>query len=225
MARVFCVPAVFFIFAAFVLLSIVSISLPHLFAMDVTRVHTSSSSTTTLSGNDTITELRFGIWAYCFDLANGNRVCSSTGHGYSVIIRNTQGNSVTIGSSWTRGLAVHPAAAGVTFIALLLALSQHITVTLFTSLVSFIAALIAFIAFIIDIALYAYVKNKMENLGFSSGATVTGPGFWLTFTSMLLLLLGGCPVCFGRRRDRMVNATTPTVLSPKGGFFSRLKRN
>ena len=58
MARVFCVPAVFFIFAAFVLLSIVSISLPHLFAMDVTRVHTSSSSTTTLSGNDTITELR-----------------------------------------------------------------------------------------------------------------------------------------------------------------------
>ena len=31
------------------------------------------------------------------------------GHGYSVTIRSTQGNSVTIGSSWTRGLAVHPA--------------------------------------------------------------------------------------------------------------------
>lgn len=63
-----------------------------------------------------------------------------------------------------------------TFIALLLALSQHITVTLFASLVSFIAALITFIAFIIDVALYAYVKNQMENLGFSGGATITGPG-------------------------------------------------
>ena len=58
----------------------------------------------------------------------------------------------------------------------MLALSRHMTVTLFASLVSFIAALITFIAFIIDIALYAYVKNKMENLGFSSGATITGPG-------------------------------------------------
>ncbi|KAL4061678.1 actin cortical patch SUR7/pH-response regulator pali [Scleroderma yunnanense] len=225
MARVFCVPALFFIFAAFVLLFIVSISLPYLTAMDITRVHTNTGSASALSGNDTTTELRFGIWAYCYDLANGNRVCSNTGHGYSVTVSNTQGNSVTIGSSWTRGLAVHPVAAGVSFIALLLALSQHITMTLFASLVSFIAALLTFIAFIIDIALYAYVKNQMENLGFSSGDTITGPGFWLTFTAMLLLLLGGCTVCFGRRRDRMANATPAASSSPKDGFFSRFKRN
>lgn len=116
MTRAFCVPAVFFIFAAFVLLFIVSISLPYLSAMDITRVHTSGSSTTALSGNDTPTELRVSslirclltslmpslyvviVWymvrfsvhsfsekaliftrAYCYDLANGNRVCSSTG--------------------------------------------------------------------------------------------------------------------------------------------------
>jgi len=58
MPRVFCVPAIFFIFVPFVLLFIVSISLPYLSAMDITRVHTSSSSATALSGSDTTTELR-----------------------------------------------------------------------------------------------------------------------------------------------------------------------
>ncbi|KAI6030318.1 pali-domain-containing protein [Pisolithus marmoratus] len=221
MSRAFCVPAVFFFFAAFVLLFIVSISLPYLTAMDITRVH--ADSTTVSVANNTASQLRFGIWAYCYDLANsGNRVCSTTGHGYSTVI-NTQSNSVTIGSSWTRGLAVHPVAAGVTFIALLLALSQHITVTLYASLVGFLAALLAFIAFLIDVALFAYVKNQMGNLGFG-GSTITGPGFWLTFTSMILLVLGGCTVCFGRRRRRMANATS-TSTSPKEKFFSRFRRN
>ncbi|KAI6003180.1 pali-domain-containing protein [Pisolithus orientalis] len=221
MGRAFCIPAVFFFFAAFVLLFIVSVSLPYLTAMDITRVH-ADGSTELSAANDTISQLRFGIWAYCYDLTNGNRVCSTTGHGYSVVV-NATNNSVTIGSSWTRGLAVHPVAAGVAFIALLLALSQHITVTLFASLVGFLAALLAFIAFIIDVALFAYVKDQMGNLGFG-GSTITGPGFWLTFTSMILLVLGGCTVCFGRRRRRMANATS-TSTSPKEGFFSRFRRN
>ncbi|KIN96619.1 hypothetical protein M404DRAFT_16857 [Pisolithus tinctorius Marx 270] len=224
MGRAFCIPAVFFFFAAFVLLFIVSVSLPYLTAMDITRVH-ADGNTELSAANDTISQLReliFAIRAYCYDLTNGNRVCSTTGHGYSVVVNSTS-NSVTIGSSWTRGLAVHPVAAGVAFIALLLALSQHITVTLFASLVGFLAALLAFIAFIIDVALFAYVKDQMGNLGFG-GNTITGPGFWLTFTSMILLVLGGCTVCFGRRRRRMANATS-TSTSPKEGFFSRFKRN
>ena len=58
MARAFCIPGVFFIFAAFVLLFIVSISLPYLSDMDITRVHTTNSAASALSGNDTTTELR-----------------------------------------------------------------------------------------------------------------------------------------------------------------------
>lgn len=51
-------------------------------------------------------------------------------------------------------------------------------------------------------------------------------GFWLTFVSLILLLLAGCTVCFGRRRDRMSGATNSYQLSsPKGGFFSRFRRN
>ncbi|KAI6160219.1 hypothetical protein EDD17DRAFT_1484968 [Pisolithus thermaeus] len=226
MGRAFCIPAVFFFFAAFVLLFIVSISLPYLTAMDIARVHIDGSTAVSVA-SDSVSQLRVSTllaspFTYPYDAMSGNRVCSTTGHGYSVVI-STQNNSVTIGSSWTRGLAVHPVAAGVTFIALLLALSQHITITLFASLVGFVAALLAFIAFLIDIALFAYLKNQMDNLGYG-GNTITGPGFWLTFTSMILLVLGACTVCFGRRRRRMANATS-TAPGPKEGFFSRFRRN
>ena len=134
-------------------------------------------------------------------------------------------------------------ACGVSFIALLLSFSQHITVTLLASLVSFLAAILALISFAIDIALYAYFKNQMGDLGFG-GNTITGPGmllpfavcdhvltrfvkgFWLTFTSMILLVLAGFTVCCGRRRDRMATAidSAPSPGS-KRNFFTRFRRN
>lgn len=155
MGRAFCIPAVFFLFSAFVLLFIVSISLPYLTAMDITRVHFGDVSTQT--GNNTMTQLRvsplllsfqskltpfcssvYGIYSLplflsqnthtrsgptvmisrmatgcaalqvcppCFSLSSAYH---HPGHGYSVTITNSQRNSITIGSSWTTGLAVHP---------------------------------------------------------------------------------------------------------------------
>jgi len=189
--------------------------------MDITRVHSTGQFG---AGSQAITQLRLGIWGYCVDQSSG-RTCFHPGHGYSLLLQNSQGSDITIGSSWTRGLAVHPVAAGVTLIALVLSFSQHITLTLVSSLVSFLAALLTLIAFAIDIALYAYVKHEMGDLT-SNESTITGPGFWLTFVSLILLLLAGCTVCFGRRRDRMSGATSSYQLSsPKNGFFSRFRRN
>jgi uncharacterized RDD family membrane protein YckC len=65
---------------------------------------------------------------------------------------------------------------------LLLSFSQHITVTLLASLASLLAATLALIAFAIDIALYAYFKNQMGNLGFGGSSTITGPGMFVPFT-------------------------------------------
>ncbi|KAG1740181.1 uncharacterized protein EDB91DRAFT_1053405 [Suillus paluster] len=224
MSRAYCIPGGFFLFCAFFLLFIVSISLPYLQAMDIARVHSSAQSVAS-NGNQAITQLRLGIWGYCIDQSSG-RTCFNTGHGYSLIFENSQGNEITIGSSWTRGLAVLPVAASVAFVALLLSISQHITITLVASLVSFLAALLTLIAFAINIALYAYVKHEMGTLNIDA-TTVTGPGFWLTFVSLLLLLLAGCTVCFGRRRDRMAGATTDSYQlgNSKGGFLSRFRRN
>ncbi|KAH7925007.1 pali-domain-containing protein [Leucogyrophana mollusca] len=225
MPRSFCIPGVIFLFCAFVLLFIVSVSLPYLTAMDITRVH--SANGPTISGAQ-LAQLRLGIWGYCEYSASGSRTCYHPGHGYSILLGGINSNGIsteTIGSSWTRGLAVHPVATVVTFIALLLSFSQHITVTLAASLVSFLAAVITLIAFAIDIALYAYTKDQMNKLNIGA-STITGPGFWLTFVSMILLFLAGCTVCFGRRRDRMAGATSSYPMSSmKGGFFSRFRRN
>jgi hypothetical protein len=53
-------------------------------------------------------------------------------------------------------------------------------------------------------------------------------GFWLTFAALILTLLAGCTVCFGRRRERMYNATTyPSTYetgAKKPGFLSRFRR-
>lgn len=62
-----------------------------------------------------------------------------------------------------------------TFIALLLSFSQHVTVTLVASLFSFLAALLTLIAFAIDIALFAFTKHEMNKLNIGA-STITGPG-------------------------------------------------
>jgi len=117
----------------------------------------------------------------------------SKGHAYNVQIVTTTGKEANVRKSYTRGLAVHPvgessantssiivlsrkiAATAVTFVALLLSFSSHITVTLVASLVSFLAALLTLIAFAIDIALYVLVRHQMNNLNINAN-TNTAPG-------------------------------------------------
>jgi len=225
MPRAFHIPGVIFLFCAFVLLFLVSISLPWLTGLDIARVHFEGSGSTSGGNQAPLTELRYGIWAYCWYDTSGARSCSAAGHAYSTTVYNSDKSSwQTVGSSWTRGLAVHPAAAGLTFFAFLLSLSTHVTVTLFAALVSFLAAILTLIAFAIDIALYAFVKHQMAKLAGVKENTDTGPGFWLTFVAFILLCLAGCTVCFGRRRDRMAGATSYQMSSNKVSWRDRFRR-
>ncbi|OSD03824.1 hypothetical protein PYCCODRAFT_1434221 [Trametes coccinea BRFM310] len=209
MPRIFHIPGVIFLICAFVLLFLVSISLPYLTALDIARVKFKTGSPSVGQDSNAINEIRFGTWADCWYETDGVRACSSADNAYTTTIYNGgRQDFVTIGASWTRGLAVHPVATGVTFIALLLSLSTHVTATLLASLTAFLAALLTLIAFAIDIALYAWVKHQVGKLDGVASNTDTAPGFWMTFVSFLLLCFAGCTVCFGRRRDRMEGATT-----------------
>jgi len=208
------------------------VSLPYLPAIDFVRSHVESGNVAVANGQGAITstsisQLRFGLWSYCaVQSSSGNRDCSTTGYAYSVSVRDSSSDdSVTIGSSWTRGLAVHPVAAIISFVALLLSFSTHITVTLFASLVSFLAAVLALIAFAVDIALFAYVKHQVGTLNNSTFTTNTAPAFWMTFVSFILLILAGCTVCFGRRRQTRLDAAEPGPYSARfGGFLNRFRR-
>jgi hypothetical protein len=224
MSRVFCIPGIIFLTCALVLSVLVSISLPFLPALDFVRVHFGNGVNTSGEG---MTQLRLGIWAPCYYDTNGARTCFSASHAYSISISNAQKTAdAIISSSWTRGLAVHPVATAVTFIAFLMSFSTHHMVTLLASLTSFLAALLTLIAFAIDIALYALVHHEIGKLPDVNGHTNTSAAFWMTFVTLLLLLLAGCTVCFGRRRDRMSGAASyPMSSYNKPSFFSRFRRN
>ncbi|KAG6907754.1 hypothetical protein DXG01_007508 [Tephrocybe rancida] len=216
MSRLFCIPGVFFIFAATVLLFLSAISLPYLPALDVARVKFGTSVID--AGTQAMTELRLGVWAYCFYNEDLDRTCTTATRAYQVGISNAEKTAnVLIGSSWTRGLAVHPVATGVAFIAFLLSFSLHHAVTLAASLLAFLASVLALIAFAIDIALFAYLKHQVNKLPKVNAKTTIGVGFWLTFVSFLLLIFGGATVCFGRRhRNKRTNAATkyPVATTP-----------
>ncbi|KAN0084366.1 hypothetical protein V8E55_007870 [Tylopilus felleus] len=62
----------------------------------------------------------------------------------------------------------------------------------------------------------------MGNLGFGS-RTVAGPGFWLTFNSMILRIMASCTMCCSRRVDRLASATIlrpapRSAIPPKSSF-------
>ncbi|KJA22106.1 hypothetical protein HYPSUDRAFT_664231 [Hypholoma sublateritium FD-334 SS-4] len=213
MSRAFCIPGIVF-----------------LASLDIVRVKVatqSSNAALPAAINDLplFTQLRLGVWTACQYNLKDDRICGPKHHGYEILIGNplNANKFTTIKSSWTRGLAVHPVATGVTFIAFLMSFSTHITVTLAASFVSFLAALLTLIAFAIDIALLALVKHAINGIGIGA-KTETAPGFWLTFVSLILLLLGGCTVCFGRRKERMSSSYTnyPMQTSGRGKFWAKV---
>lgn len=227
MSRAFCIPGILFLFAALVLNFLVSISLPYLTALDVARATFKTDAH--VGGVNAAREVRFGVWASCVYADDGTKTCLKAGPAYSVGFEDPdQDVNVVIGPSWTRGLVVHPIATGITFLALLCSFSLHIAVSLVASLLSFLAALLTLVAFAIDIALFVYVKHQADKLPSVDGSGKPGPGFYLTLVAFVLLLLAGCTVCFGRRRQRMSTATsypmteTNTARAP---FWKRFRRS
>jgi len=211
------------LFCAFLLSLIVSVSLPALPLLDIVRCHFTGDAPPRVSTDtESIKEIRFGIWAYCiYDSQSGHRTCINPGHGYTVQLESTS-DAITIGAGATRGLVVHSAAAGATFIALLLSLSSRVTLAMFASFLSFIAALLTLIAIAIDITLYTIVHNRVHNLDGVRVRSVVAPGVWITLASLVLLLMAGYTGWLGRRRSRMAGATD--YLTPeKQGFFSHLR--
>ncbi|KAF8890715.1 hypothetical protein BD779DRAFT_1438157 [Infundibulicybe gibba] len=225
MARAFCIPGIIFLAAAFVLSLITSISLPFLPALDVARTRFDSSEIT--FDQSPATEIRLGVWTPCYYNKDDTRTCLKSGYGYTVPVNlktSNQTQGVTISGTWTRGLAVHPVATAVTLIALLFSVSTHITLTLISSLLAFLAATLTLIAFIIDIALFARLGHEVRKLPGSGSHTRTGPGFWLTFASLILLVFGGLTVCFGRRKDRLAGATAVPTANKRTGKWWRFRR-
>ncbi|KZV87225.1 hypothetical protein EXIGLDRAFT_586293, partial [Exidia glandulosa HHB12029] len=228
MARSFCIPGIIILALALACAILASISLPFLPALEVVRTHF-SGNLSPQGSSEAINEVRVRLYRalmslyYCSsESGTHSLILERAGYAYSLIVNGQNGSSIKINTSWTRGLVITPVAAAVTFIAFLLSFSEHLTITLVASLMSFLAAFLMLIAFICDIALFAWTQAKMHDLDGVSAKSYTGAGFWLTFASFILLLFAGCTVCFGRRRDMRQGANSYPLKT--GGFLSRFRR-
>ena len=90
-----------------------------------------------------------------------------------------------------------------TFVALVLSFSTHVTARLLASLTAFLAAFLTFVAFLCDIALYGWVKHQVGKLANVGSNTDTAPGesrFPLSVFVPLLLPIpcSGCGCGCGR---------------------------
>jgi len=221
MARTFYLTGAACLFVALVLSFLGSISLPFLPALDYTRVVFSGALS---SGTDRLTQVRWGIWGPClYDLEK--RFCFHTGHAYEVPLLTDDGQLVIIGESWTRGLAIHPVTTAIVAVAFGFAVSKHEHGPLIASLMSFFAAFMLLIAFAIDIALFAFVHHEVGKLHNVDGNVNAGSAFWMTLVELILVLLAGCTVCFGRRKEGTTDSYPMFTNPSAGGFLSRFRKN
>ncbi|KAF7297229.1 hypothetical protein MIND_00956000 [Mycena indigotica] len=196
----------FLIFAAFALLIVASISAPTVAKIDFLHVPLNNGSS-----------VRFGSLGFCIMSPDGNS-CTPTGVGYRIaneisaigIDAFNSAQAATL-HGLTQALILHQIAAGVSGIALLLALGSHRIGFLFASAVAFLAFLIATAVMIIDFTLFGTVKHHVDRNG---GSATFGNAIWMVLAAAITLFFASIATCFacitGRRRTRRTRAATGT---------------
>ncbi|KIK66358.1 hypothetical protein GYMLUDRAFT_38167 [Collybiopsis luxurians FD-317 M1] len=217
------------LFIAFFLSFLVSISLPTIRTLEIAQVvNPNPELAKQLQVPNAFTEIRFGIWAYCAEFVAGGHQCSPTGHGYTVPpliwidLSNQQvGNTEPLAASWTRGLAIHPVATGFAFIAFCLVFTKR---TLVTLLMTALAAVLTLLAYAVDIAMYAELHHLLSDVPEHAIESKTGPGFWLTLVSLILLIVAGVMNLINHRQDAYPDYPSYPMSNAKSSWLSFLKR-
>lgn len=158
---------------------------------------------------------KFGTWGYCTSLNSTNNFsCFKHSHGYSARFginpdesSTAARESITIGSSWTRGLAVHVVAFVAALIGLVLVAVPKQVVRLAAVVVNGIAALLALVAFCIDIALFVYVQKQMNNLTDNASKTMPGPAFYMALIAIPIAVAATVLQWLNWKSERLDNVT------------------
>jgi hypothetical protein len=200
------------LFIALVLLIVTCITAPAVHDLAIMKV---------VLGNWTGSEhstVNFGSFGYCItDEANGGHTCSKSMIGYSPsavmnAIENTQFSTSAIDATndLTKVMVLHPVAAGLAFIAFLLALGAGVVGSLFAALVSVLTFLVTAVVLICDFVLFNVVKNDVNSDGSGSDASFS-VGIWTVLVAGICALLGSIIVflsCCSARLHRNHTATS-----------------
>ncbi|KAJ1035319.1 hypothetical protein NDA13_000739 [Ustilago tritici] len=159
--------------------------------------------------------LKFGTWGYCSSLnGTSNFSCFKRSHGYSATFginpsesSTAARESVTIGSSWTRGLAVHVVAFVAALVGLVLTAIPKQVIRLAATVVLGIASLLALVAFCIDIALFVYVQRQMNKVTDNAAKSMPGPGFYMALIAIPLTVAAVVVQWLNWRSEKLGKAT------------------
>ncbi|CAL1704896.1 unnamed protein product [Somion occarium] len=217
------------IFVAFLLLLLVSLSVPVIKSIYLFRL-TANINASLLDSRAT-GSARFGVWGYCLSAIdvsiigfnhNSPAQCSKAKLGYTFdnnveMVLRVNGLTDDVSRAITTALVLHPIACGFTFLALLTSLfiirrrggnvsRLAYLVTLGTGL---LAAVLTTIVFLIDVIFVAIVRHRVNNESDDSLNFDWGNAVWMALGATIALwgaLVGACAGIFNcGRRQKDVN--------------------
>ncbi|QRV97970.1 SUR7/Pali family protein [Ceratobasidium sp. AG-Ba] len=219
----FLVP--FMLFTAWLLLLLVSLSLPIIKTIYILEVKAKNQPEIQTS---VATSIRFGVWGMCLGAYKFNAggaswdntgMCTAPKLGYTVddaVLQLTgQVGLAKIALKALMGILIlHPIACGLVFLSLVASLVTTWFPKRSLNVVSLVAVILASVAatvvFVVDVVLIPIARAKVEEATKGSLTVVFGNATWMTVAAVALLWLGvigasaiacGCCGC-GKRRGR-----------------------
>jgi hypothetical protein len=213
------------LFIAFLLLLLVSLSVPIIKSIYLFRLATSATSDLLRSG--AFGAINFGVWGYCTSTLsvsvfgqdrNAAAQCSDRRLGYSFddtvarILRVEDSNDILTRTT-TAALVLHPIACGLTFLTLLVSLfmlrrgsnGTSRFPSLLTLGIGVLTALLTTIVFLIDVIFVAVIRGRVNDRTDGEVTLSYGNAVWMALGAAIATWLavvgacGGVCACGGRR--------------------------
>lgn len=211
----------FLLLVATILLIITSISAPVVNDIGLLKVKLSNAT------NDHYSEVSFGTFGYCvLNTADDSRdVCSGHTIGYrpADVLTNIEETSYSnysrkITHGLTKVMILHPVAAGIAFLAFLMALGSGFFGSLLAAITSLVTFVVTVVVLICDFVLFAIIRDNVNGRNNGSHAYYS-VGIWTVLVAGICSLLGAIIVfftCCSARLHKRRNRHTSTV--PKSDY-------
>ncbi|THH01992.1 hypothetical protein EW145_g6820 [Phellinidium pouzarii] len=216
------------LFAAFLLLLLISLSVPVIKFIDLLKLSATLKKGIGIANVSANGAVKFGVWGYCISsvetkvlgqvVAGASGKCSKAHLGYTLdsTVTNALGIgkiSNTLSRSLTAVLVLHPITCGLTFVMLVVSLfllarptPRRLCAGLSLS-VSILAAAVTTAVFLIDVIFVAVVRDKLDKQTKGGVKATWGNATWMMLAATILLWASCVSSCYttvvwGNRRRK-----------------------
>lgn len=161
-------------------------------------------------------DIRYGSFGWCIrNSDSGDEACSNSHIGYNTLIPLQQLGSSDIDMSNIRGntingltnvMILHPVAAGLCFVAFLLALGTNMIGSFIASMISALAFIVTLVAMVCDFVAFSLLRNRIRDADLRNTTAHYGSAMWCILAAAILTLLATIIIfitcCAGRRKAK-----------------------